>query len=156
MPIYARFIDEKDTQQKNAALGQPAHSSSTYSLDKGGYVASWAVDGKIANLELCFISDFELSPWIQINLGGHYIISFIRLYNRQDVLEERLHDLSLLVSQDGYSFTVCGFFKGPGITKQVVEILCEDNVLRNIVRLQITDGLNNILCLCEIEVNISL
>ncbi|XP_061166014.1 uncharacterized protein LOC133174937 [Saccostrea echinata] len=143
---------------RNAALRQLAHSSSTFPYDSGWYAAGWAVDGKVADYRSahqCFLSNYETHPWIQIHLDGYYFISFVRLYNRQDGAGERLHDVSLWVFQDAYSFTACGFFKGPGITKQVVEILCEDNVLRNIVRLQIIHGSYNSLALCEVEVFIS-
>ncbi|XP_062586230.1 uncharacterized protein LOC134247841 [Saccostrea cucullata] len=116
-----------------------------------------SVDGEILNRQSahqCTLTNFESRPWIQIHLGGHYLISFVRLYNRQDGDGYRLHDVTLWVFQDDHNFTTCGFFKGPGLTKQVVDILCEDTVPSNIVRLQITEGSHNILCLCEVEVYI--
>ncbi|XP_062586231.1 uncharacterized protein LOC134247842 [Saccostrea cucullata] len=136
---------------RNAALRKTVTSSSTFPYDSDLYAAVWAVDGKVANewnARQCFISNNDDHPWIQIDLGGDYFISFVRLYNRQDGLGERLHDLTLWVFRGYYNFTACGFFKGPGLTKQVVEILCEDSVPRNMVRLQITYGSINNLALC--------
>ncbi|XP_062586229.1 uncharacterized protein LOC134247840 [Saccostrea cucullata] len=158
--IYCPFWSEKLTKiqsVRNAALGQFAHSSSTFPYDSHSFRAGWAVDGKVANLSShqCFISYYEENPWIQIHLGGNYFVSFIRVHNRQDGFGERLHDLTFWVFQGAYNFTACGFFKGPGLTKQVVEILCEDTLPRNIVRLQITYGSYNSLALCEVEVHIS-
>ncbi|XP_062586228.1 uncharacterized protein LOC134247839 [Saccostrea cucullata] len=143
--------------RRNAAFRQSAYSSSTFPYDSGIYAAHYAVDGEILNRQSayqCTLTNFESRPWIQIHLGGHYLISFVRLYNRQDGEGYRLHDVTLWVFQDDHNFTTCGFFKGPGLTKQVVDILCEDTVPRNIVRLQITEGSHNILCLCEVEVYI--
>ncbi|XP_048764462.1 uncharacterized protein LOC125672289 [Ostrea edulis] len=73
---------------RNAALLQSAYSSSVFPGNSHQYTANWAIDGKIANLsssQQCFISNEESSPWIQIDLGGNYLISYVKLYNRLDV-----------------------------------------------------------------------
>jgi hypothetical protein len=44
------------------------------------------VDGKIVpNVQQCFNSELETSPWIQVDIGGDYVISFVRLYNRMEM-----------------------------------------------------------------------
>lgn len=53
---------------------------------------------------------------------------------------------------DGASFEQRGFFKGPGVTGQVIEILFDNPTIGKFVRLRITQGSGNLLNFAEIEV----
>ena len=57
------------------------------------------------------------------------------------------------VSQDGSAnFVQRGFYKGPGLTDQVIEILCDHPTSGQYVRIRITEGISNILNIAEIEI----
>jgi hypothetical protein len=60
--------------------------------------------------------------------------------------------VELLASPDGGQFTVCGFFKGPGITRQVIDIRCPEGTLGQVVKIQVSQGSNSTLELCEVEI----
>jgi hypothetical protein len=83
--ILSQFSERFST--RNAALLQNVHSSSIYPYGKDNeYTADWAVDGKtVPSAQQCFTSELETSPWIQVDIGGDYMISFVRLYNRMDL-----------------------------------------------------------------------
>jgi hypothetical protein len=82
--ILSQFSERFST--RNAALLQNVRSSSIFPHVKDDqYTANWAVDGKTApSVQQCFHSKLETSPWIQVDLGRSYMISFVRLYNRMD------------------------------------------------------------------------
>ncbi|XP_048729587.1 uncharacterized protein LOC125646963 [Ostrea edulis] len=141
--------------KRNAALSKPSNSSSVWPWDSHFYHASYAVDGRLVHgisAHQCFLSNNESSPWFQVDLYGDYLISFLRLFYRMDMNGNEFHDISVQVSQMGSIFQVCGFFKGPGISKQVVDVLCKASGYTRFVRLQITAGSHNTLLLCEVEV----
>ena len=66
----------------NIGLGKIAYQSST---EEGG-VASRAVDGNTNQIYLygsCTHTVNEPSPWWMVDLGHHYTISSLRVYNRE-------------------------------------------------------------------------
>ena len=67
-------------------------------------------------------------------------------------LGERFHDVAFEVSIDGSLFKQRGFFKGPGMTDQVIEILFDYPTIGKYVRNKITQGTNNALHFVEFEI----
>ena len=65
---------------------------------------------------------------------------------------ERFHDVAFEVSSDAIKFEQKGYFKGPGITNQVIEILFDFPTVGRYVRIRITQGTKNILNIVEIEI----
>jgi hypothetical protein len=65
---------------------------------------------------------------------------------------DRLHDVELLASPDGGQLTVCGFFKGPGVTGQIIDVPCQKETMGQIVKIQIIQGTKNYLELFEVEI----
>ena len=65
---------------------------------------------------------------------------------------ERFHDVAFEVSSDAIKFEQKGYFKGPEITYQVIEILYDFPTVGRYVRIRITQGTNNILNIVEIEI----
>ncbi|NNF35934.1 MAG: hypothetical protein HKN68_17635 [Saprospiraceae bacterium] len=75
--------------------------SSTY----GGRVASNAIDGKTdGNYFNNTISttNYEESPWWEIDLGQSYDITYMRVFPRTDCCHERLNNFSVLVSEEPF------------------------------------------------------
>ena len=57
------------------------------------------------------------------------------------------------VSPDEFgNFVQMGFYKGPGLTDQVIEILCDYPASGLYVRIRITEGSSNILSIAEVEI----
>ncbi|XP_062614980.1 uncharacterized protein LOC134276725 [Saccostrea cucullata] len=129
-------------------------ASSVYGGDPKKWGSSLATDGKIKGgvADTGFFStSFENSPWIRVDLKDNLIIAFVRVFNRMYKLGERLHDVALEVSRgDGYEQR--GYFRGPGVTNQVVDILCDPPSPGRYVRLKIINGENNILQIDEMEI----
>ena len=50
------------------------------------------------------------------------------------------------------NFVQRGFFKGPGLTDQVIEILCDYPTSGQYVRIRIIEGTSNFLNIAEIEI----
>ncbi|XP_061183082.1 uncharacterized protein LOC133191351 [Saccostrea echinata] len=112
-----------------------------------------AVDGilssSVAKGHRCFVSKFEHMPFFQVDLRIVHDISFVRIFNRMDVAGERFQNASILASVDGVQYKTCGSFKGPGLTRQVIDIACAEETNGRFVKVQI---LNNFLQLCEVQV----
>lgn len=66
---------------------------------------------------------------------------------------ERFHDVMIEVSQQEPSYFVQrGFFIGPGLSDQVVEILLDYATVALYVKLRITQGTNNVINIAEIQI----
>ena len=53
---------------------------------------------------------------------------------------------------DGVIFEEKGFFKGPGMTDQLIEVLFDLPTKGQYVRIRITQGTNNLLHVSEVEI----
>jgi hypothetical protein len=90
--------------RRNLALGRPA----TQSTVAVGGVPALAVDG---NLNGAFWegsvthTEWERTPWWQVDLGSSTAIGEVVVYNRTDCCSERLTNFSVLVSEDGARWT---------------------------------------------------
>lgn len=141
-------------EKRNAAYMRSSSASSVYGNNYALWNPVFATDGLYSfqnGIEI-FASEWETAPWIMITLDGPLVISFVRVYNRDDCCGDRFHDVAFEVSTDGASFEQRGFFKGPGVNGQVVEILFENPTIGKFIRLRITQGSQNLINLNEIEV----
>ena len=75
----------------NAALSRPTFSSSVYGSDSSLWGAHYATNGAISAIGTgIFASDYEMSPWLKIQLKDSKMITFVRVYNRRDMLGKLL------------------------------------------------------------------
>lgn len=86
-------------QGTNIARGKPASQSSTPYGSAGG--ASAAVDGDTnGDWNGGSVSHTDTSaPWWQVDLGGVYDVSMIRIWNRTDCCRERLRGFHIMASE---------------------------------------------------------
>ncbi|XP_063436353.1 fucolectin-6-like [Mytilus trossulus] len=145
-----------ETGEVNIAFSMTATQSSQFEYP-GQYGAMFATDGLVLELQYgyqCTHTRGELTPWLKIDLQDTFKIKRVVLVNRQDGYGERLHDVEVRAGQDGASFSgICGTFEGPGLTGQIVDILCQENTIGRFVRAQILMGrYPEYLSLCEMEV----
>lgn len=101
--IHASLTRKKG---RNLALNRPATQSSTSHWSQH---PSPDIDAKTANngdvtSPNFFHTEFETSPWWQVDLEGLYIIEKIVVYNRLDYVE-RLQQFSIIGSADGNLWT---------------------------------------------------
>ena len=69
----------------NAALSRPTTSSSVYGSDISVWGAHFATNGAISAIfSEIFASDYEMYPWLKVQLIGSKMITFVRVYNRRD------------------------------------------------------------------------
>ena len=66
-------------------------------------------------------------------------------------LGNRFHDVAVEVSNSSV-FVQRGFYKGPGVTRQVIQILCDHHTIAQKIRLRIVTGSENTLNIPELEV----
>jgi FkbM family methyltransferase len=105
---------------ENLALNKPATQSST---------SKWSIhpdptedaragnDGRVESKQF-FHTRSEYRPWWQVDLGQEYLITRVRLYNR-DVYKERLNRFSILSSIDGRTWSVAYSKKDDRVFDQV-------------------------------------
>ena len=71
----------------NAALYRSTTSSSVYGSDSSLWGAHFATNGAISAIfSEIFASDYEMSPWLKVLFEDSKMITFVRVYNRRDVL----------------------------------------------------------------------
>eukprot|EP00105_Crassostrea_gigas_P037172 XP_019921320.1 PREDICTED: uncharacterized protein LOC109618321 [Crassostrea gigas] len=135
----------------NAAINKPNTASSVYGNNYGLWSPHYATDGIIpGGGHYTFHSTFESYPWIRTDLQEISTILFLRVYTRRDV-GFRFHDVAVEVTNSS-NYEQRGFYKGPGMTSEVVEILCEYPTIARYVRLRITKGSGNSLNIPELEI----
>lgn len=92
--VIGRFPGE--INNRNLALDRPTRQSSTADFGKAG---SWlAVDGSADGLYSngsVSHTNLENSPWWEVDLGEVCKIEAIRVFNRTDGVEDRLHDVQI-------------------------------------------------------------
>ncbi|XP_062576359.1 uncharacterized protein LOC134238257 [Saccostrea cucullata] len=146
----SEWIRYERSSKGNSALGRTASSSSTFdSIDPPSLAVDGILSSSVTEGHRCFVSQLEPSPFWQVDLGTVHSISFVRIYNRMDNTGERFRDASVLISVNGATFWNCGSFKGPGVTRQIIDIACAKDTNGRFVKVQI---LNSYLQLCEVQV----
>ncbi|XP_062576383.1 uncharacterized protein LOC134238273 [Saccostrea cucullata] len=146
----SEWIRYERSSKGNSALGRTTSSSSVFaSTDPPSLAVDGILTSSVTEGRRCFFSQWEPKPFWQVDLGTVHSISFVRIYNRMDVVGERFRDASVLASVDGVTFSTCGSFKGPGVTRQIIDIACAKGTVGRFVKVQI---LNNFLQMCEVQV----
>lgn len=93
-----------------------------------------------------------LKFYMHLTWADHERTKLIYTFNTLLFSGERFHDVAFEVSSDAIKFEQKGYFKGPGITNQVIEILFDFPTVGRYVRIRITQGTNNILNIVEIKI----
>lgn len=84
----------------NLALYKSADQSSLLE-GSPSYNASKGVDG---SLKTFFHTEKDSTPWWQVDLGRIYPLSEVIIYNRQDCCQERIRNLTVLLSNDSVNW----------------------------------------------------
>ena len=145
----------------NTAQNGHATQSSTWEGGTKYQSISWgaekAINGrKDTNIQKdfdCTHGKAEPRPWWRVDLSYIYWIARVVIYNRSDYVPERLHDVVVTVGIDLDNMALCGVYTGPGTFENIViSIACEPIRYGRFVQIQITQGTNNVLTLCEVEI----
>lgn len=133
----------------NVALNKPTTQSSTF--DQG--LSSKAVDGDInSSFFDSSVTHTEVSanPFWSVNLQGKYLISHIKVFNRDDpCCKSRLHDFKLSIFQDRKEVWS---YQHTGEPKYITRIIpTPEGVLGNIVKIMLF-GEERVLSLAQVEV----
>lgn len=73
--------------ERKLCIGEPVEGSSIFGNNSADWDPSYATDGLVLNrCPKIFHSNFEPFPWIKVDLMNPLTISFIRVFNRPDVL----------------------------------------------------------------------
>lgn len=137
----------------NAALNKRPLVSSVYSNNTSNWSPDYATDGVISIQAVqIFHSHWEPTPWIMVDLMNMLKISFVRVFLRIDDAGKRFHDVIYEISNNTSTYEQFGFFRGPAVSGQVVEICCGSPDVGQYVRLRVTQGSNNSLNIAELEI----
>ncbi|KAK3108454.1 hypothetical protein FSP39_008237 [Pinctada imbricata] len=140
----------------NLAYKKLTLQSSTYQTSRGEILSSdKAVDGinSTNTYHFCAHTMKEARPYWYVDLGQEYCLKYVEIVNRGDCCHARLHDVEVTVAGSNKNFTKrCGFFKGPGSASQIIVLQCPKGTRGRYVKLQIIEGRNNFLTLCEVKV----
>ncbi|KAK3108788.1 hypothetical protein FSP39_015796, partial [Pinctada imbricata] len=140
---------------QNLAFNKASNLSSTLPQTS----ANMAVDGIVStdfhdySCACTSVNPPEDRPYWYVDLDDMYDIYHVEFINRGDCCPARLHDVEVTVAESNKNFTkTCGFFKGPGSASQTVLMPCPKGTRGRYVKLQIIEGRNNVLTLCEVKV----
>eukprot|EP00741_Cyanophora_paradoxa_P014892 tig00020828_g14366.t1 len=144
------------TSAPNLALGRPVIAS-TSATGGGPWLAvdGRGKDGGYAD-EKGFPTGYhsngvENVPWWQVDLGAHYRIGKVVIYNRSDGAAPRLKDFTVTIFRNAQEIWSQHFPVPPeGYNNHVVDILVPEGVQGNLVRIWMPKG--GILNLPEVEV----
>ena len=142
----------KFTNYVNLAPRSAVRLSSTFPGNNG---AANAINGRTNDGPLAHSAQGDRAPWWEIDLGAHYIVEKIKIFNRRDCCRERLAGGTVMVSDwplQSYSATPRN---GDGVqrhrlagTKRVYEMPVSRTA--RYVRLQLTSG--QFINMLEVEV----
>ncbi|XP_062590594.1 fucolectin-4-like [Saccostrea cucullata] len=116
--------------------------------------AANAVDGKTeCGTTDVAITNFQINPWLKVNLYNTSTVDRVLIYNRQDCCGGRLHDVSVSVIDNGRNVS-CGFYPGPAASENRILFLCEKETNGNGVTISILsrNGQNDSLSVCKVEI----
>ncbi|MCB9220104.1 MAG: discoidin domain-containing protein [Ignavibacteriales bacterium] len=100
----------KITNNTNLALGKKTESSSIgfFSpphLANDGDLIPQGWDFQNWNYGSVFHSNLQDKPWWQVDLGGNFIVSSVKIYNRTDFAPERLSNFDIFVTSEKLDHT---------------------------------------------------
>ncbi|KAK3109005.1 hypothetical protein FSP39_020805 [Pinctada imbricata] len=135
----------------NLALRKKTFQSSIY---RNGS-AHKAVDGNSdTNFSLgsCTHTRKSDTPYWYVDLGIERYIQHMEISNRGDC-SSRLHDIEVTIASVKKDFNMlCNTFKGPGVASEIVVLNCPPQSRGRYVKIQIIEGSDNVLSLCEVKV----
>lgn len=101
---------------------------------------------------ILFYTRDELN-YISHGVCGHsgYVSLYYGLNYNFICTGEKFHDTAVEVS-NSTAYVQRGFYKGPAMTKEVIEILCEYPTVGRFVQLRILEGTKNNLNILELEI----
>ncbi|KAK3108359.1 hypothetical protein FSP39_006325 [Pinctada imbricata] len=136
----------------NLAYKKLTFQSSTY-LSRSSDKAVDGIKSENNKFHLCTHTLKETRPYWYVDLGNEYSLKYVEIVNRGDCCPSRLHDVEVTVAGHTKDFKkLCGFFKGPGTAAQIVVLSCPQQTKGRYVKIQIVNGKDNYLMLCEVKV----
>ncbi|XP_052695116.1 uncharacterized protein LOC128173466 [Crassostrea angulata] len=117
--------------------------------NKSSYPGSNAVNGKLNDVT---VSDWEVSPWLRIDLGKNFKILKIEVFARGGDVAGRLHDVEFTVWSCPNRLHSCGRYIGPAKTGERIVVFCPKNTVGEFVQLQIVEGEKNEISPMEVRV----
>ncbi|XP_041361395.1 uncharacterized protein LOC121377464 isoform X1 [Gigantopelta aegis] len=141
------------------ALNMPASQSTRLANVSNASNASNAVDGNYNNTfsaGSCSHTEYgDMKPWWQVDLLQMLIVTSVKLYNRGDLGEDRLHDfqIDVLAHANDTDPQKCNEQTGSPMGHSF-KYKCLQHLLGRIVRVTktIVNGNLDVLSLCEVEV----
>ncbi|XP_019622103.1 PREDICTED: uncharacterized protein LOC109468288 isoform X2 [Branchiostoma belcheri] len=144
---------------ENVALGKPASQSST--ATDGSNTAGLAVDGEKGTSvpdNQCTLTNPEISPWWEVDLGGDWPIETVRVLNRGDCCGRLLENFEVRIKgrewQSWGSSEMCGVPNhGTLANGQSITVDCGPPIVGRYVRIQLPERSDtDVLSVCEVEV----
>ncbi|XP_045172694.2 fucolectin-1-like [Mercenaria mercenaria] len=149
-----------DTSLENLARGKPSNQSSTYYGARGYATSSIAVDGiwesnmMAAGYSsyMCAHTKSENNIWWMVNLERIHTVSKVAILNRRNCNNcwLRLKNLTITVGETESNMQLCATYEGPGGEGELVNIMCQNSLLGQFVR--ISKPGPEFLQLCEVGV----
>ncbi|XP_041379652.1 uncharacterized protein LOC121392550, partial [Gigantopelta aegis] len=143
---------------KNWARLATASQSSTHA-NSGLSNANNAIDGNRDGVYItgsCSHTTMgDYRPWWQVELLWMIMVTGVKLYNRVDCCDERLHDFVITVLQNSHDTAPKQCYKQTTAVAKTATITCEEPLAGWIVRVAKTraDRHDDVLTLCEVEVH---
>ncbi|CAC5374580.1 unnamed protein product [Mytilus coruscus] len=94
-------------EMREIAYGKQTRQSSDHKND----YASASVD---RNLDTFSHTNFDESPYLEVDLGNEFQIKRIDIFNRKHCCGERLHNLDITIGPSMNHMYLCAHYKGPG------------------------------------------
>lgn len=135
------------TRPYNLAVGTTASQSSTLDVGFPWRAIDGNTDGNWWSSSVTH-TNFQASPWWQVDLGVPHAIGTVIVSNRTDCCTERLSDFDVMVSGDGSSWQTIGGITGQAQARNVFVTSANGRFVR--VQLRGT----NYLSLAEVQVYI--
>jgi len=129
---------------RNLAVNMPASQSSTLGSGVPWLAVDDSRDGNWSNGSVTH-TNFEASPWWQVDLGTVQNIGAVVVYNRTDCCTDRLSDFDV-TGFDGTNWVPIGSITGPAATRNEFRT----SVSARIIRVQLRGS--NYLSLAEVQV----
>ncbi|XP_066277441.1 uncharacterized protein [Branchiostoma lanceolatum] len=144
---------------ENVAIGKPASQSST----DGFSTADLAVDGEKGTSvpdNQCTLTNPEISPWWQVDLGRDWPISTVRVLNRGDCCGRLLANFEVRIKRELQSWAwesseICGTpYRGQLSNGQSITVDCPRPIVGRHVRIRINRPAPDpdVMSVCEVAV----
>jgi hypothetical protein len=143
--------EPEPTEPYLISRGKPAAQSSI-GWDGSPHLA---VDGSYSQQygdKTCMHTQLEVNPWWRVDLGHHYHLHSVKVWNRADCCGERLNSLTIAGSNDDQTWYVIGSFNGVARNGGIYAIPVQSHRKYRFVRLMLSKETADYLTLCEVEI----